>query len=304
MNIAIRVLALAALLFARVALGQGLASIDEQLADEGVAERQLGDGLYVFYLPEGGNIVVSIGDQGVLLVDDNFIGSLPTYQAKIRELGGGDIDFVVNTHWHYDHTDSNQVLGPQGVWMISQAHSREMMMHANTINVVVRPTVNQKAYDTVALPMATFDDRMQLHFNDERIDLLHFGPAHTTGDAAVIFRGHNVVHLGDVFNTSGFPFIDADNGGDLDGVIRFCEGVLAEIDEDTLVVPGHGRVAGYAELRSYVAMLRTVRDRIAALIAQGATLEEVVDAKTTAEWEEALGDPTRLVDRAYASLSR
>ena len=296
--------ALAAALIAQGGFAQGLASIDEQIAAGGIATQQIGPGLYVFYFESGGNLLVSIGDQGVLIVDDHFTDSVPIYQAKIRELGGGDIDFVVNTHWHYDHTEGNQILGPQGAWMVSQANSRDMMTRANVINVVVRPSVNQAAYETVALPVATFDDAMQLHFNGERLDLLHFGPAHTTGDAAVILRGHNVVHLGDVFNTSGFPFIDADNGGDIDGVIRFCEAVLLEINRDTVVVPGHGRVAGYSELRDYVAMLTTVRDRVAALIARGATLEEVFAAGTTAEWEDALGDPTRLIDRVYASLSR
>ena len=296
--------ALAAALLAKGAAAQGLASIDAQIAAGGVAVQRIGEGLYVLYLEAGGNPVVSIGEQGVLLVDDNFTDSVPIYQAKIRELGGGDVDLVVNTHWHYDHTDGNQVLGPQGAWIVSQANSRDMMTRANVINVVVRPSVDQSAYTTVALPVATFDDAMQLHFNGERIDLLHFGPAHTTGDAAVVFRGHNVVHLGDVFNTSGFPFIDADNGGDIDGVIRFCEAVLAEIDEDTVIVPGHGRIGTYADLRDYVRMLQTVRDRIAALLARNATLQEVLEAKTTAEWEAALGDPTRLVDRVYASLSR
>lgn len=304
MKVTVMLAGLAATLLTRGGLAQGLVSIDEQIAAGGIATQQIGDGLYVFYFKSGGNLVVSIGNQGVLIVDDHFTASVPVYLAKIRELGGGDIDFVVNTHWHYDHAEGNQILGPQGAWMVSQANSREMMTRANVINVVISPSVNQPAYDTVALPVATFDDAMQLHFNGERLDLVHFGPAHTTGDAAVIFRGHNVVHLGDVFNTSGFPFIDADNGGDIDGVIRFCEAVLLEIDRDTVVVPGHGRIAGYAQLRDYVAMLTTVRDRVAALIALGATLDEVLEARTTAEWEDALGDPRRLIDRAYLSLSR
>jgi glyoxylase-like metal-dependent hydrolase (beta-lactamase superfamily II) len=304
MKLAAMMAALSVALLAQRGFSQGLASIDEQIAADGIATQQIGDGLYVFYFESGGNLVVSIGTQGVLIIDDHFTDSVPVYQAKIRELGGGDIDFVVNTHWHYDHTEGNQILGPQGAWMVSQANSRDMMTRANIINVVVRPSVNQAPYETDALPFATFDDTMQLHFNGERLDLLHFGPAHTTGDAAVILRGHNVVHLGDVFNTSGFPFIDADNGGDIDGVIRFCEAVLLEIDQNTIVVPGHGRIATYADLQEYVAMLTVVRDRVAALIAQGATLEEVLEARTTAEWEADLGDPTRLIDRAYASLSR
>ena len=145
---------------------------------------------------------------------------------------------------------------------------------------------------------------MQFHFNGEQIDLLHFGPAHTTGDAAVMFRGRNAVHMGDVFNNAGYPFIDADNGGDLDGIIRFCEAVLDEIREDTVVIPGHGPIANYSELQEYVLMLRTIRERLAALIASGATLDQVIAAKPTAEWDGVKGDPIRLLDRAFASLTR
>jgi len=290
--------------FGHAVHAQGLLSVDEQLAANGLASEQLRDGLHVLYFPAGGNVVASIGAQGVLLVDDHFTESVPLYQAKIRELGGGDIDLVVNTHWHFDHAQGNSILGPQGAWIVSHANSREMMSRDNVINIVVSPNINQPAYETIALPVATFDESMQLHFNDERIDLRHYGSAHTTGDAAVILRGSNVVHLGDVYNTAGYPFIDVDNGGDIDGVIRFCEGVLMEIDEDTIVVPGHGRVSDYAGLRAYVAMLKTIRDRVAALIEQGSTLEDVLAANPTVEWDQQLGDPRRLLDRAYASLSR
>jgi glyoxylase-like metal-dependent hydrolase (beta-lactamase superfamily II) len=143
-----------------------------------------------------------------------------------------------------------------------------------------------------------------MHFNGERIDLMHFGPAHTTGDTAVIFRGRNVVHLGDVFNAAGYPFIDADNGGTLAGIVEFCRAVLGEIDAGTVVVPGHGPVSDYEDLADYVTMLGTIHDRIEALVESGATLEQVVAARPTAEWDEAKGNPANFIDRAYASLTR
>jgi glyoxylase-like metal-dependent hydrolase (beta-lactamase superfamily II) len=120
----------------------------------------------------------------------------------------------------------------------------------------------------------------------------------------VIFRGNNAVHFGDVFNNSGYPFIDADNGGDLSGMIDFCAAVLAVIDEDTTVIPGHGPVTDYQALVDYIAALSTIRDRMVALIADGADLQAVIDAKPTAEFDERYGDPSRLLDRAYASLTR
>ncbi|NIW23709.1 MAG: MBL fold metallo-hydrolase, partial [Gammaproteobacteria bacterium] len=260
---------------------QGLAGAEEVQ----IRTQQLADDLYILFFETGGNLLVSIGEQGVLIVDDQFQNTVAAYQAKIRELGGGDIDLVVNTHWHYDHAQGNLTLGPEGAWIVSHANSREMMTRDNLINVVTR-SVNQPAYETAALPVATFDDTMQIHFNGERIDLVHFGRAHTTGDAAVILRNHNVVHLGDVFNTSAYPFIDADNGGHVDGVIQFCEAVLMQIDEDTIVVPGHGEAGTYADLRNYVDMVRTVRNRIAALVEDGASLDEVIAANPTADWDD------------------
>jgi glyoxylase-like metal-dependent hydrolase (beta-lactamase superfamily II) len=279
-----------------------LDNLDEAIRNTPITSQRVADGLHVL-LGVGGNIAASIGEQGVLIVDDQFPGMVPKAQAKIRELDGGDIDFVVNTHWHFDHADGNQTLGPAGAWIVSQQNSRDMMTHNNTINLV-NQTRQQAAYPPAALPMTTFDDRMSFHFNGERIDMLHFGPAHTSGDAAVIFRSRNAVHMGDVFNNAGYPFIDADNGGSLSGIIAFCEAVLRELNEDTVVIPGHGPVTDYAELADYVAMLRTIRDRIAALIAGGATLEQVVAARPTRGWDEEQGDPAAFLNRSYASLTR
>jgi len=262
----------------------------------------LAPGLHVLF-GVGGNVVASIGDQGVLIVDDQYPAMVPKIRSAIRELGGGEADFVINTHWHFDHTGGNPLMAMAGSWFVSHANARRMMTERQLVNLTVA-VVEQAPSPLEALPVITYDDRMQFHFNGEQIDLLHFGPAHTTGDAAVVFRGRNAVHMGDVFNNAGYPFIDADNGGDLDGVILFCEAVLKEIGQDTIVIPGHGPVGTYADMAEYVTMLRTIRERIAALIAGGATLEEVVAARPTAEWDAAKGDPMRLLDRAYASLTR
>jgi cyclase len=286
------------------AAGPSLAQVTaEQLAAAEIRTENVGDGLYVLF-GLGGNIAVSVGTQGTLIVDAEFPELVPRYLAAIREVGGGDVDFLINTHWHYDHADGNLVLGPTGTWIVAHANSRAMLTKDNVINTVARPPFPQKAYPAAALPVATFTDRMQLSFNGETIDLLHVGPAHTTGDAAVIFRNHNAVHLGDVFNNSGYPFIDTDNGGDLDGTIAFCEAVLKELRPGATVIPGHGAVATYDDLVAYIAMLKGVRAKLSDLIRSGATLEQVIAAKPTAEWDERYGDPTRIVNRGYAALSR
>ena len=134
--------------------------------------------------------------------------------------------------------------------------------------------------------------------------IIAFGPAHTTGDSAVFFRNHNAVHTGDTFISGGYPFVDADNGGDLDGLIHFSKSVLALCDEDTVVIPGHGELSDAAGLRAWIAMLETVRGRIQALIDEGASLDDVVAAAPTADYDEALGDPTIFVNRAYTTLTR
>jgi len=260
----------------------------------------------LFAVGEGvvaGNMIVSIGNDGTLVVDTQFSQLVPRYSRTIAELGGGEISVVLNTHWHSDHADGNRVLGPRGATIVAHDNSRRMLMHDNVINLVTQ-TVEQPRFDDGALPSVTYGSMMNIHFNGELIELVHFGPAHTLGDTAVIFRDRDVVHLGDVFNTSGYPFIDADNGGSLNGIIDFCSAVLDAVPRTAIIVPGHGPVSDYRGLLDYVAMLREIRDRLSALISSGATLEQVIAAEITSEWDASNGDPTRLLDRSYASMLR
>ncbi len=294
-------LVLVSLTFGASAFAQ-LNNLDEALRTTPITTQKIADDFYVLF-GVGGNIIASIGANGVLIVDDQFPQMVPKYKATIGELGGGAVNFAINTHWHFDHADGNQTLGPEGTWLVAQENSRQMMTKNNKINLVSQVR-DQPAYSETALPVVTYDQSMRFHFNGERIDLLHFGPAHTTGDTAVIFRGHNVVHMGDVYNNAGYPFIDADNGGSLNGVIEFCSKVLEQLDQNAVVVPGHGPVAAYKDLADYVSMLSTIRDRMTALIRSGATLQQVVAAQPTAEWDEAKGDPANFLNRAYSSLTR
>ena len=302
-------LALATLLMSAPVVAHDAVSLAELMKAFGwdfesaeITTEKVGEHLYVLF-GIGGNIAVSVGPQGVLIVDDQFPELMPRIKTAIEELGGGGVDFAINTHWHFDHAAGNVTLGAEGTWLVSQLKSREMMLDNHVIDLVAL-AYEQEASPPEALPVITFDEQMQFFFNDERIDLMHFGPAHTTGDTAVIFRTHNAVHMGDVYNNSGYPFIDAGNGGSLDGIIDFCTAVLAELDEDTVVIPGHGPVATYADMQAYVTMLETIRARIVALIDRGASLSDVIAAKPTAEWDEAKGNPERLLDRAYRSLTR
>jgi glyoxylase-like metal-dependent hydrolase (beta-lactamase superfamily II) len=266
-----------------------------------VRSEAVGPGLHLLF-GVGGNVIVSIGDQGVMMVDSQFSRMMPKLKQTISELGGGEVDLAVNTHWHFDHADGNPVLGRDGAWLVAQSNSRRMMTGKRDVSYV-DTTYQQPAFPPEALPVATFSDHMQLHFNGETIDLFHFGPAHTTGDTAVYFRNANVIHMGDVFFPR-YPYIDAGNGGDLYGMIRFCEEVLARLNADSIVVPGHGPASGYDDLASYIEMLETMAERLSAMIDRGMTLEEVLAANPSADFDERFGNPLLFITKAYESLSR
>jgi glyoxylase-like metal-dependent hydrolase (beta-lactamase superfamily II) len=266
-----------------------------------VRAEELDEGFYVLF-GMGGNIAVSSGADGVLIVDDQMPAIMPDLKRAMRKQGDRDIDFAINTHWHFDHADGNKVLGDDGTWLVSHSNSRRMMLRDNVVDLVSAAGL-QEAYPAHALPDITFDDRMQFHINGEQVDLVHFGPAHTTGDAVVFFRGRNAVHMGDIFNNAGYPFIDAGNGGSLDGVLHTCRAVLEQIDEDTIVVPGHGALATRTDLQNYVYMLEVVYGELNAMIAAGKSLTEIQAAKITATWDEKMGDPTGFINRSYVSLT-
>lgn len=270
-----------------------------------IRTEQVGENLYVLF-GAGGNIGASVGPDGVLIVDDQFPEMIPKVNTAIAELGGGAIDYAINTHWHFDHAEGNLALGPAGTRLVAHANARADMATGGIINMVIAK-YRQQPYPAAALPVITYDDRMQFHFNGEQVDLIHPGPAHTTGDTAVIFRGHNAVHLGDVFNNAGYPFIDADSGGEIDGMIAFCQAIADELPRDAIVIPGHGEVTDYAALEAYIAMLTTVRDRVAALLADGKSLNEVALAQVTADFDKHYGDVASslgFVNRVYTSLAK
>ena len=267
--------------------------------------RQVADGLHVLF-GLGGNVVASIGEDGVLIVDDMFPQLVPKLNDVIAELGGDGVDIVVNTHWHFDHAEGNLALGPAGASIVAHDNSAKRMAHANIINLV-SVKYHQQAYPPEARPLISFNDRMRFYFNGDEIDIVHFGPAHTTGDVAVIFRNRNVVHAGDVFNNTGYPFVDADNGGGIDGMIAFSQAILDEIGPDAVVVPGHGEVADSAALQRYIDMMTTVRNRVAEQIAAGKNLAETIASQPAAGFEETFGPAaaaTNFVDRVYTSLKR
>jgi glyoxylase-like metal-dependent hydrolase (beta-lactamase superfamily II) len=249
-----------------------------------------------------GNVLALFGADGVVVIDTGYPQFVPKYREAVAALGGGPIRYAINTHWHDDHSEGNKLLGPDGTLIVAHANSRDMLTRDNKINVV-RTILDQPAFPPAALPVVTFEDRLELYLNGERLELVHVAPAHTAGDAVVILRNHNIAHTGDVFLPTAYPFSDVDNGGSFDGEIEFVTRLLEEFDRETVIVPGHGGIASYDDVVAYVDMLKTVRGRVAELVASGATLEQVVAAEPTKEFDAKYGNPrTYFLDRSYKSL--
>ena len=268
-----------------------------------ISTERITDNLHVLF-GNGGNILVSTGDDGVLLVDDQMPEAKNVILRAIRKLGGRSVDYIINTHWHFDHAEGNNVFGPSGAQIIAQENSRYMMLNPQPINLsfIVYP---QQPYPLEAVPEITYKNSMNLHLNGDQIELYHFGHAHTTGDSAVYLRDSNVLHMGDVFNMTGPPFIDADNGGSIDGIIHFCEEILKVVNDETIVVPGHGPISTTGDIQTYIDMLIVVRDRIRSLIEEGKTLEEILASDPSKEWREKFGEGPFIqgvIDRAYAGM--
>ena len=263
--------------------------------------QKITDNLYLFF-GLGGNVAVSIGDDGVLIVDDQIPSLIPKIKDAIKEIGGGDLVYAINTHWHFDHAEGNLALDPKITKIISQSNARDYMSKGGIINMV-SSRINQEPYPDYALPVITYENGMTLYFNDEEIEIVHFGPAHTSGDSAVIFHNQNAIHYGDVFVTEGYPFIDVSSGGSIDGVINFLSKSLEKLKPGAIILPGHGEVGNIQDVRDMINMLETVRDRISKMIDEGKSLQEVIDAKPTKDFDEKYPDwLDNFVNRAYTSL--
>jgi glyoxylase-like metal-dependent hydrolase (beta-lactamase superfamily II) len=243
---------------------------------------QLTESVYVLY-GNGGNIGLLVGDDGPLIVDDQFEEIADSLRAAVGRIADEPIQLAVNTHYHYDHTDGNKALGPEGVIIVAHEKSRARLAEPQTVSMSGSV---QDPYPEDALPKITFDHTITLHWNDETVEIIHAPHAHTDGDAIVWFRKNNVFHMGDVFVTYGFPYIDDENGGNLDGIIAACKTVVDLADDDTWFIPGHGEPSRKSDVEEYVSMLEEIRGRIAGMVAKGMTLEEILAAEPLEEMDE------------------
>ncbi|NQV69981.1 MAG: MBL fold metallo-hydrolase [Pseudohongiella sp.] len=224
----------------------------------------------------GGNIGVSIGDDGTLIVDDQFAPLSNKIAAAIAELTDKPVNFVVNSHFHYDHSDGNVNFGRAGAYIVAQDNSRKRMESTQVLSGSGRV---QEPYDDIGLPKITFFDAMRFYFNGNAVDLINTGNGHTDGDIQIYFREANVIHTGDIFVRYGLPFTDRDNGGSTDGMIDALWEIAGLINEDTIIIPGHGQLSTRDDLLDYRNMLVTIRGRLVRAKVQGLSAEEMLAAE-------------------------
>jgi len=226
----------------------------------------------------GGNIGVSAGPDGLLMVDDQFAPLAEKIRAALKTLGAGQLRFVLNTHFHFDHTHANPVFGREAL-IVAHANARRRL--ASDVNVLGQ---TYKALPKEGLPVVTYETALSLHFNGEEIRVVHFPAGHTDGDSIVFFTGSNVIHMGDDFFAARFPFVDVDNGGSVEGLARNVAEVIARAPAGVKIIPGHGPLSTVEDLRAYHSMLVETTEAVRARLRAGRTLEQAKAEGLPAKW--------------------
>jgi len=230
----------------------------------------------------GGNIAVLPGGDGKLIIDAGFAGTRGKIDAALTKLSSDPIKHLVNTHWHFDHTDGNEWMHSAGATITAHENTRK---HLSVSTRVEDWNFTFPASPAGAIPTDVFNADKTLRLNGATIALKYYGSAHTDGDISAYFSEADVLHTGDTWWNGHFPFIDYSTGGSLDGMIKAAEANLARVTEKTIVIPGHGPVGGKSEMIEYRDVLTTIRDRVAALKREGKSLNEIVAAKPTAAYD-------------------
>jgi glyoxylase-like metal-dependent hydrolase (beta-lactamase superfamily II) len=288
---------LVAILFAGSAMAQG------DFDDVEIQITPIAEGIHVLN-GRGGAMAVCTGDDGVFLIDDQFAPLSDKIAAAIATLQEGGVRFVLNTHWHGDHTGGNENFGERGAVLVAQNNVRQRMSTKQFSEFLQRETPPSPL---AALPIITFERQLEFHINGEDILALHMPRAHTDGDAIVSFRNANVIHCGDVYFAGMYPYIDLSSGGSIDGTIEAARKILAMADDDTRLIAGHGPVTGRAELQAYHDMLVGLRQAVQSAIDSGADLEATIALKPSAaydaEWGQGWIQPDQIVTFIYGSLT-
>ena len=267
--------------------------------DVRITTEEVAPGIAVLF-GAGGNIGVSHGADGTVLIDDQFAPLTAKIEAAVAALGASPVRFVVNTHWHGDHTGGNENLGEKGALIFAHHNVRARLVEGRPGDNPIPPAPE------AALPVVTYEQGVSFHLNGERVDVMFIGGGHTDGDSVVHWTKSNVVHMGDLyFNIPGFPFIDTASGGNVIDAMNSLDAVIRMIDDDTRVIPGHGPMSNKSELVAYRAMIGRAVERVSALKDDGMTLEQAVAAKPLVDFDRGEGfiDADGFVTAIYRSLA-
>lgn len=269
-----------------------------------IKTQKLNDSTYML-VGAGGNMGLSIGEDAVFLIDDQYAPLTPKIEAAIKALTPKPVTFVINTHWHGDHAGGNVNMGKAGALIIAHDNVRKRLS-SDQFNELFKSSTPPMA--KAGLPVVSFSQDVTFHLNGEEIFAFHVPKAHTDGDAIIHFRKGNVIHTGDTYFNGLYPFIDYSSGGTPDGVIAAADRVLAIADDNTKIIPGHGPLSNKAELKVYREMLATVTGRIKALLKQGKKLDDILAAKPTADFDERWGKgflaPPKFVEMIVNGLQK
>jgi cyclase len=230
----------------------------------------------------GGNIGVSVGTDGILIVDDQFAPLADKIKAALKTLGDGKLKFVLNTHWHGDHTGGNVVFGPEAP-IIAHDNVRKRLATEQKSEVFKRTT---PASPKEALPVITFGQSLSVHFNGEEIRVIHFPQGHTDGDSVIFFSNSNVVHMGDDFFAGRFPFVDLESGGTVQGLVKNVGEIIAKLPADVKIIPGHGPLSSLDDLKQYHRMLTETMSVVQKKMAEGKTVDQIKSEGLPDEWKE------------------
>ena len=288
-----------ALLLSAAALSQ-----EDRFARVEITTHEVAPGIYML-VGMGGNIGVSVGEDGVFMIDDQFAPLTDKITAAVAALSDRPIRFLVNTHWHYDHTGGNENLGRQGVVILAHDNVYERMSRDTEVGAF-----NQVAPASAkaALPVITFSDSVTFRLNGEEIRAVHYRNSHTDGDSVIHFMNADVIHTGDIWFNGFYPFIDVSSGGSIEGVIGSIKALIELAGDDTRIIPGHGPLGDQQSMQGYLGMLETVRDRMSRLIAEGKTLDQIIALKPNADYDDAMGqgfiNPETFLRILHSDLSR
>jgi glyoxylase-like metal-dependent hydrolase (beta-lactamase superfamily II) len=253
----------------------------------------------------GGNIGLSVGNDDAFVIDDQYAPLTPKIKAAIATVTAKPVRFVMNTHWHGDHTGGNENMAAGGAILVAHENVRKRMSVEQFIEAFKQTVPPSPA---AALPVITFTETISFYVNGDSVRATHVKNAHTDGDAIILFQGANVIHMGDTFFNGFYPFIDVSSGGTLDGIVAAADRGLAMADASTKVIPGHGELGDKASLKKYRDVMADARDRVAKLIAQKKTLAQIIAAKPLADYDSTWGKgfmkPEQFLTMVHAGMTK